>query len=398
MRLYIFYFLLNIIFLLSEILGFVSASVPWNKKELFKTPSYEIVYKGDGVVGIVYKSVMYRGREKDVFAYYSTPGILSNGLYKDKKLPAVVCVHGGGGRAFEEWVKLWAKRGYAAISMDLRGYGKDRVELENGFKEEEGQKTPTFRYNSDISEEWFYQAVSDVVKAHSLIRSFAEIDKERIALTGISWGGIITSLVSGLDNRFKCAVPVYGCGYLFETGSMAFQMRRQGDLVTGRWKEQYDPSLYVGKVDIPMLFINGTNDNWFYMDQWQKTTALVKDVRRSVRYKMVHGHAEGWSPDEIYKFIDKELGVNDKRIPDFNNIRIEGRNIRFELSDSVDSDKLYLLYSKSGNIDKNAEWNRVDLNPSDTVCELELPEGTTMFVLCVAQDDGCNFSSEVFFL
>lgn len=113
---------------------------------------------------------------------------------------------------------------------------------------------------------------------------------------------------------------------------------------------------------------------------------------------MVHGHAEGWSPDEIYKFIDKELGVNDKRIPDFNNIRIEGRNIRFELSDSVDSDKLYLLYSKSGNIDKNAEWNRVDLNPSDTVCELELPEGTTMFVLCVAQDDGCNFSSEVFFL
>ena len=34
------------------------------------------------------------------------------------KSPAMVLVHGGGGTAFEHWVRLWNDRGYAAIAMD----------------------------------------------------------------------------------------------------------------------------------------------------------------------------------------------------------------------------------------------------------------------------------------
>ena len=32
----------------------------------------------------------------------------------------------------------------------------------------------------------------------------------------ISWGGYLTCIVAGLDNRFKAAVPVYGYGFLHE--------------------------------------------------------------------------------------------------------------------------------------------------------------------------------------
>ncbi len=46
--------------------------------------------------------------------------------------PAVVLVHGGGGKAFEEWARLWAERGYAAIAMDLGGCGPDRKPLPDG--------------------------------------------------------------------------------------------------------------------------------------------------------------------------------------------------------------------------------------------------------------------------
>ncbi|MFI3267958.1 MAG: hypothetical protein R3Y51_04480, partial [Rikenellaceae bacterium] len=74
---------------------------PWSMERLSQTPSYEVVSEENGVQGIIYKSVDYKGHSKDVFAYYATPGTLSGDKSLDKNLPAVVCVHGGKGRAFD---------------------------------------------------------------------------------------------------------------------------------------------------------------------------------------------------------------------------------------------------------------------------------------------------------
>jgi len=35
--------------------------------------------------------------------------------------PGVILIHGGGGTAFADWVHLWARRGYAALAMNLNG-------------------------------------------------------------------------------------------------------------------------------------------------------------------------------------------------------------------------------------------------------------------------------------
>ena len=67
-----------------------------------------------------------------------------------------------------------------------------------------------------VTDQWTYHAVADVILAHSLVLSFPEVDPNRTALTGISWGGYLTCIVAGLDDRFKAAVPVYGCGFLDE--------------------------------------------------------------------------------------------------------------------------------------------------------------------------------------
>ena len=48
------------------------------------------------------------------------------------KTPGIVLVHGGGGTAFANWAQLWAKRGYAAIAMDLAGCGEGRKRLPDG--------------------------------------------------------------------------------------------------------------------------------------------------------------------------------------------------------------------------------------------------------------------------
>ena len=72
----------------------------------------------------------------------------------------------------------------------------------------------------DLYDDWPYHALASVMRAHSLLRSFPDVDAERTAVTGISWGGYTTCLVASVDDRFKAAVPVYGCGFLFEGESV----------------------------------------------------------------------------------------------------------------------------------------------------------------------------------
>ena len=61
--------------------------------------------------GLFYEGEPYRGKPTRVFAYYARPAEVKG------KLPTMVLVHGGGGRAFKEWAELWAARGYAALAM-----------------------------------------------------------------------------------------------------------------------------------------------------------------------------------------------------------------------------------------------------------------------------------------
>ncbi|MFI3263291.1 MAG: alpha/beta fold hydrolase [Rikenellaceae bacterium] len=373
---------------------------PWSMERLSQTPDFEIVSDDEGVKGIIYKSVDYRGESKEVFAYYATPGSISGDASKDKNLPAVVCVHGGGGRAFDQWVKIWAERGYAAISMDLRGYGKDRVLLPKGFQEGPEQITPNFVANDDQTEDWFYQAVSDVVLAHSLIRSFPEVDSSKTAITGISWGGIMTTLVTGLDPRFKASVPVYGCGYLYMGGSMGPRIENNTELAHERWYEQYDPALYMKDAKIPVLFVNGTNDAHFYIDQWTRTTELVSEKQYSMRYRMVHGHYEGWAPKEIYTFIDNVLDVNAYvATPEFKKLKFKKNTLSCKIQNLREDDKVSIIYTNDSLLNKDSKWEReyISFMHKDNSVNFKVNEDCKVCYISVETKDFGHFSSKIFF-
>jgi dienelactone hydrolase len=110
-------------------------------------------------------------------------------------------VHGGGGTAFREWAELWARRGYAAIAMDLAGSrpveganahaAENRTRLPQGGPGQ-GDEEKFGSIDKPPTEQWPYHAVASVIKAHSLIRSFDHVDREKTAVTGISWGGYLT--------------------------------------------------------------------------------------------------------------------------------------------------------------------------------------------------------------
>ncbi len=282
-------------------------SIPWDVTALNMVPGHEWLETEGPVRALLYQGEPYKGNPTRVFAYYATPGTLFGNPAKDKNLPAVVLVHGGGGTAFRQWVRLWARRGYAAIAMDLAGCGEGQQRMADGGP---AQTHPVIFGEIDApqSDQWTYHAVADVILAHSLLRSFPEVDPDRTALTGISWGGYLTCIVAGLDHRFKAAVPVYGCGFLQDNSAWLGDFAGMTPPQQEKWHRLWDPSIYVGSARMPVFFVNGTNDFAYPLDSYEKTYDLVEGTRNQrITINMPHGHSPGWRPKEIGLFIDQHL-------------------------------------------------------------------------------------------
>ena len=85
---------------------------PWDVKAL-KTIEVKPEWGKDAgkAKEVYYPGETFKGKATRVFAYYAKP------TKGDGPFPAVVLVHGGGGKAFQVWAEHWAARGYCAIAM-----------------------------------------------------------------------------------------------------------------------------------------------------------------------------------------------------------------------------------------------------------------------------------------
>jgi dienelactone hydrolase len=244
-------------------------AIPWNLEELKKVPHSEPATEAvaEGVQAIYYQGLPFQGKPTKVFAYVGFPANASQG-----KVPGIILVHGGGGSAFASWVKLWNSRGYAAIAMDLCG----TVPIGKTAQWQKHSDAGPAQQNTDevarpIADQWMFHAVADVLLAHTLLASYPQVDANRIGITGISWGGVITCTVAGLDDRLKFAVPVYGCGFItsdFGDGTR-FVGRTTAENLVQQWRKLWDPCMYLPKARVPMFWVTGTNDFAFTLKALQ---------------------------------------------------------------------------------------------------------------------------------
>ena len=88
----------------------------WNPDEYFANPPDAQWGEPAGLVRpVYYEGAFYNGKPTRVFAYYAKPE-------GEGPFPAVLLIHGGGGKAFADWAELWAKCGYVALAPDLAGH------------------------------------------------------------------------------------------------------------------------------------------------------------------------------------------------------------------------------------------------------------------------------------
>jgi dienelactone hydrolase len=248
---------------------------------------------------VYYAGEPFQGKPTRIFAYYARPA------HGSGPFPAVLLVHGGGGKAFREWAEHWARRGYVALAMDLAGNGPGGRLPDGGPNQDDATKFRDFS-DAEANEMWTYHAVAAVIRGHSLLAAQKEVDRNRIGITGISWGGYLTCIVAGLDDRLKVAVPVYGCGFLHENSAWLARFEKMSAAQKQRWVDYFDPSKYLAGVRCPILFLNGSNDFAYPLDSYQKSYREVSGpMTLSVKVRLLHGHI--WTFGEVDCFVDSVL-------------------------------------------------------------------------------------------
>jgi dienelactone hydrolase len=368
--------------LASSTLIFAEKVGPWDLDALKKNvPAMKWVRQDQPIHSLTYAGEKYQGHDTEVFAFYASPSTLGANYKPGTKFPGVVLIHGGGGTAFAEWVHLWAKRGYAAIAMDLNGSRapepvfdekgmakgnahdqKTRTRLPNGGPAHGHPEKFDCVLTPDTSDDWPFHAAASVMRAHTLLRSFPEVDAEHTAVTGISWGGYTTCLVASLDDRFKAAVPVYGCGFLHEGESVQKPSIDKLDPEhRALWVKEYDPGSLLPRCRVPIFFVNGTNDVHYVLDSYMKSFNVVPGEKHMrIQVKMPHGHPPGWAPQEIGLFIDSKCRGG-KLLPILTQANIEGDQVKAWCTTSPPAKlkKAELHYTTEEGLRSKREWTTI---------------------------------------
>jgi dienelactone hydrolase len=382
----------------------------WNLEHLMTTPAAgkaeAFDYQQD-VQPVFYDCGTWKNRSVKAFAWIGFPK-----MREGEKCPGIVLVHGGGGTAFPDWVRLWNARGYAAIAMDTCGGVPCWHETPHGRPQ-----WPRHAFSGPAGwgmfpeaslppeEQWPYQAVATVIAGHSLLRSFPQVDAGRIGITGVSWGGVLACMAAGLDPRLAFAAPVYGCGFLNLSCLWNPEDVQQHSGACEAWLRLWDPALYLRTAKSPFLWLTGTNDAAFPFDTTFRSAQITAGKSSfALIVRMPHGHGgPGEKPEEIHNFANAVTGHGmflpppEMAPPRINNGKVMAG---FAVAAGGENfDRAELIYTTGSGAYKERLWQQqpAEITPAAGSLQADIPAEMTVLYFNLFSKSGLTFSSSPLF-
>jgi dipeptidyl aminopeptidase/acylaminoacyl peptidase len=197
---------------------------------------------------------------------------------KEEKYPLVLEVHGGPhamyGHTYMHEFQMLAGQGYAVLFTNPRGshgYGQEFVNAVRG--------------------DYGGNDYKDLMNAVDFaLEKFPFLDRERMGVTGGSYGGFMTNWIVGHTDRFKAAVTqrsisnwisFYGVsdiGYYFT------EWQIQSDLsdIQTLWK--HSPLAYVDQIKTPLLILHGEKDYRCPIEQAEQLFIALKRKKKTTKF------------------------------------------------------------------------------------------------------------------
>ncbi|MGO8819363.1 MAG: prolyl oligopeptidase family serine peptidase [Terriglobia bacterium] len=255
----------------------------------------EAVLKGKPLGAVQSFTFTSNDNKYEVEAFLTKPVGLAEGLpdmAAAPKHPLIVVLHGGphgqNGPAFAFKNQVYASHGWATLQVNYRG--------STGY----GQKFADAVFGDQNGNE-----AQDVLYAVSAaVRRYLWLDRERMGVEGVSYGGQLSDWLITQTNEFKAAIPIAGISNLVSYNYMTYynqyeemefgQFLHQGNWMDFAW--QRSALKYVANVHTPTLLMHGENDPDVPIAEAEQYYVALKDVGVEtvfVRYpREGHGLAE----------------------------------------------------------------------------------------------------------
>lgn len=213
--------------------------------------------------------------------------------------PSILEIHGGPrtqyGRAMMHEFHFLAANGYVVYFSNPRGGQGD------------GQA-----HADAIKNRWGTVDYEDVMAWADYLEQLPYIDKDRMGVTGGSYGGYLTTLIIGKTHRFKAAVAqrvVSNLLSFYGSSDMNWGTERLIGTETQPWNDfegywRQSPIAYIGNAKTPTLIIHSENDNRCDREQGEQVFAALK--RQGVASEMI------LFPEESHGL--SRIGRTDRRI------------------------------------------------------------------------------------
>jgi dipeptidyl aminopeptidase/acylaminoacyl peptidase len=181
-----------------------------------------------------------------------------------KKYPMILSVHGGpAGQYGVDWFhefQVYAARGWAVFYTNPRG--------STGY----GQK-----FERGIENEWGRNDYTDVMNGvEAALQKYPWVDRERLGVTGGSYGGYMTNWIVGHTNIFKAAVTLRSVvNFVSDEGTRDGAYGHKEDF-GGDLFEKFDmywersPLKYAANVKTPILILHSDNDYRVPLEQGEQ--------------------------------------------------------------------------------------------------------------------------------
>lgn len=209
------------------------------------------------------------------------------------KHPAVLLQYGSGGNKRTNYIvamgELFVQRGFAVLTIDVPGRGERKQKKPAGPR-------PPLGIDMQFDERWVH-TLGDYSRAIDYLTSRPDIDPQRIAYVGISWGAITGITFAAHDPRIRAVASIVGGGgfaQLMPPGLVPPDLRQT--------VRELDPTRHVAFISPrPLLLLNVTRD---LLVPWPFANALHRAAAPDAKRIWL-------DTDHIFSTIDREKVTGD---------------------------------------------------------------------------------------